>query len=119
MFPSASPQVHTDQANQKSQLKRTVLKPSDPIPEDIHWEWLEVIKAAQAACKDNNGFAKLTLVISVHRNKPILWSPMGIAPIEIAEVESPKYNVLQLSPKRIAEYRMSAELVAALIAVSD
>ena len=99
--------------------RKQVLKPSDPIPEDIHWEWLEIAKAAQAACKDNNGFAKLTLIISVHRNKPVLWSPRGIDPIEQTEVESPKYNVLQLSPKRIAEYKMSAKVIASLIAVND
>ena len=99
--------------------RKQFLKPSDPIPEDIHWEWLEVIKAAQAACKDNSGFAKLTLVISVHLNKPILWSPRGIDPVEQNEVESPKYNLLQLSPKRIAEYKMSAKVVASLIAVND
>lgn len=89
------------------------------MPEDIHWEWLEIVKAAQAACKDNSGFAKLTLIVSVHLNKPILWSPRGIDPVDGVEAESPKYNLLQLSPKRIAEYKMSAEVIAALIAAND
>lgn len=99
--------------------RKQVLKPSDPIPEDIHWEWLEIAKAAQAACKDNNGFAKLTLVVSVRKNKPVLWSPQGIEPVEQIEVESPKYKLLKLSPERIADYKMSAEVVAALITAND
>ena len=78
-----------------------------------------MIKAAQAACKDNSGFAKLTLVVSVHLNKPVLWSPRGIDPVEQNEIESPKYSLLQLSPKRIAEYKMSAKVIASLIAVND
>jgi hypothetical protein len=77
------------------------------------------VKAAQAACKDNSGFAKLTLVVSVRLNKPILWTMETIDPVKIVEIESPRYNILQLSPKRIAEYKLTAETIAALIAVND
>lgn len=77
------------------------------------------MKAAQAACKDNGGFAKLTLVVSVRRNKPILWTMEAIDPVSIIEIETPRYDILQLSPKRIAEYKMSAETIAALITVND
>ena len=109
----------SNRPDRQKQVKKAVLKPSDPIPEDIHWEWLEVAKAAQAACKDNNGFAKLTLIISVQRNKPILWSVQDVTEIKAMNVELPKYNILQLSPKRIAEYKMSAETIAALLAAND
>lgn len=78
-----------------------------------------MIKAAQAACKDNSGFAKLVLVVSVRRNKPILWSPHSIDPVEQTEVESPKYKLLKLSPERIADYKLSAEVIASLIAAND
>lgn len=100
-------------------LKKQVLKPTDPTPEDIHWEWLEVIKAVQAACKDNNGFAKLTLIISVHKNKPVLWSATELTVISVDDIEPPKYNLLRLSPKRIADYKMSTKIIASLLAAND
>ena len=103
--------------NQNGQKKS--LSPNDPVPEDIHWEWLEVIKAAQAACKDNGGFAKLDLVVSVVHNKPMLWTMKGLSPTDPCEMESPKYRLLKLSPKRVAEWKMSSEVVAALVAMCD
>ncbi len=99
--------------------QKKLLLASEPVPEDIHWEWLEVIKAAQAACKDNRGFAKLDLVISVVHNKPMLWTIKGIEPTDPCEMESPKFQLLKLSPKRVAEWKMSSEVVAALMAMCD
>lgn len=99
--------------------KKGKLSPNDPVPEDIHWEWLEIIKAAQAACKDNGGFARLNLVVSVVHNKPMLWAIKGIEEQDPCDSESPKYRILQLSPKRVSEWKMSSEIVAALIAMCD
>lgn len=99
--------------------RKKYLKADDPVPDDIHWEWLEVIKAAQAACKDNGGFAKLTLVVSVIHNKPMLWAKKSIEPIDMCDSEPPQYELLKISPKRVAEWKMSSELVAALMAICD
>lgn len=98
--------------------KKKYLSPNDPIPGDIHWEWLEVIKAAQAACSDNNGFAQLTLVVSVVHNKPLLWAKKGIESQDPCDLQSPKYKMLPLSPRRVADWKMSSEVVAALMAMS-
>lgn len=98
---------------------RTVLKPSEPVPEDIHWEWLEIIKAAQAACKDNNGLAQFTMTVSVHKNKPVLWAPGWTEPIAVDEIAPPGYSLMKLSPKRVADYKFTSEVAAALIAFHE
>ncbi len=99
----------------KNGKKRAVLKPSDPVPEDIHWEWLEVIKSIQAACKDNNGFGHLTLSVSVHRNKPILWAPPVVEESSAVEATLPAYKLLRLSPRRVSEFKMSSTVAAILM----
>lgn len=78
-----------------------------------------MIKALQAACKNNNGFAKLTLSVSVHRNKPVLWAPPDVVEIEQDEATRAKYNLLMLSPKRVADYKFTSTTAAALMAMNE
>lgn len=102
--------------SQNQSRKKKYLKPSDPVPEDIHWEWLEVIKALQAACKDNNGYAKLTVNISVNKNKPVLWVTEYDA---AGEVVPPSFRLLKLSPKRLADTELTYETAVALVSQSN
>ena len=97
--------------------KKEYLSPSEPVPEDIHWEWLEVIKAIQAACRTNGGFAQLTLTVSVHHNKPVLWVPAELIEILPENAVPPGFKLLPLSPKRVSEYRFTSEVAAALMAL--
>lgn len=100
----------------KNNQKKTHLKPSDPVPEDIHWEWLELIKALQAACSGNNGYAKLTVNVSVHKNKPVLW----VTEFESADkVVPPSFKLLRLSPKRLADAELTYETALALVSQSN
>lgn len=115
----------TSQANKtnpngkKNQLpkKKEYLLPDEPVPEDIHWEWLEVIKAAQAACKDNGGYAQFTMTLSVHHNKPVLWIPPAMVEIEPENAKLPRYQLLKLSPKRVSLFRFTSEIAAHLMSL--
>lgn len=96
--------------------KKTHLKASDPIPEDVHWEWVELIKALQAACASNNGYARLTVDISVKKNKPVLW----VTEFDAAErVVPPSFRLLKLSPKRLADAELTYETALALISMGN
>ena len=43
------------------------------VTEDIKPSWLNPIRAVQAACKDNKGYAVLNLVVLVNKNDAIAW----------------------------------------------
>jgi hypothetical protein len=75
--------------------------------------------ALQAACKENNGFAKLTVIMSVHGNRPVLWCPLPIQEIEASSLPLPAYQLLKLHPKRVAEFKMSSSTIAALMTLMD
>ena len=93
------------------------LRASDPIPEDVHWEWVEVVKALQAACSGNQGFAQLRVTISVNKNKPVLWIvDKDGRPVDVTQ---PGYQLLKLSPKRLSEVKMSTDTALALISLSN
>lgn len=97
--------------------KKKYLRPNDPLPEDVHWEWVELVKALQAACHGNNGFANLTVSISVNKNKPVLWIvDRNGDPIDVA---APGYKLLRISPKRLSEVQMTNETALALISLSN
>ncbi len=45
------------------------------VTEDIRPAWLNVIRALQAACHRNRGYATVTVKVLVDRdNMPVLWS---------------------------------------------
>lgn len=97
--------------------KKKYLRQNDPLPEDVHWEWVEVVKALQAACSGNGGFAQLRVTISVNRNKPVLWIvDKDGRPVDVTQ---PGYQLLKLSPKRLSEVQMSNETALALISLSN
>ena len=108
-----------NKSSSNNNKQRKFLSADDPVPEDIHWEWLEVIKAIQASLKDNKGFAQVTLKVSVQRNKPILWSPPAVVPIAPLSAHRPQFMILPLSPKRVAEYRFTSETAAALMSLHE
>jgi hypothetical protein len=108
-----------NQNAQTGKYKKKYLSPNEPVPEDIHWEWLEVIKAAQAACRQNGGFAQFTITVSVHHNKPILWAPAEVIEIMPEDAIPPGFKLLPLSPKRVSEYRFTSEVAAALMALHN
>jgi hypothetical protein len=40
---------------------------------DIKRGWLNPIRAAQAACKNNNGYGIVNLTVLVSKNEPVFW----------------------------------------------
>ena len=79
-------------------------KKNGKVPEDIHPDWLNVIRSAQAACVENKGYGVMTIIVSVNKNKPVFWNP-----------------VLRhkLQPARAAQMEMSPQVAAALMAMMD
>ena len=59
-------------ANDKGQQD----KRDGEAPLDIHPDWLNVMRAAQAALKDNKGFSVMTIIVSVVGNKPVFYEPV-------------------------------------------
>ena len=50
-------------------------KTNGRVPLDVHADWLNVVRAAQAACKDNNGFGVMTITVGLIGNLPVLYEP--------------------------------------------
>jgi len=48
-------------------------KTRQQITEDIKPSWLNPIRAAQATCRNNRGFAIVHLTIVVDKNDPVAW----------------------------------------------
>lgn len=60
------------------------------LPEDVKPSWLNVIRSAQAACKDNGGYAILTIRVAVKHNDAVMWDEpvlMKVSPARLADVE--------------------------------
>lgn len=75
-----------------------------PKVEDIHPDWLNVVRAAQAACKKNGGFGVMTIVVSLNKSVPILWNPILRH---------------RLQPSRAAQVEMNPETALALMTMMD
>lgn len=58
-------------------------------------------------------------MISVHNSKPVLWGAVEVRAIKEGEIEQPAYALVPLLPSRIAQQTMTAETVAALMAMND
>jgi hypothetical protein len=56
------------------------------ITEDIKPSWLNPIRAAQAACRSNRGYAILTLKIVVDKNDPVAWLDPELSKIHPARL---------------------------------
>ena len=76
--------------------------PTTPL--DIHADWLNVVRAAQAACKGNNGFGVMTITIGLMGNLPILYEPILRS---------------KLHPSSVAKKEITPRVVGALSALMD
>ena len=74
------------------------------ITEDIKPSWLNPVRAAQAVCRNNKGFAVVHLTVLVEKNDPVAW----------AEPE-----LIKIHPARLAEYTMSPMILGAILAAID
>jgi hypothetical protein len=79
-------------------------KKSNGVPEDIKPNWLNVVRSAQAACKDNGGYAILTLRVAVKHNEAIMWAPP---------------TLLKISPARMADLEISPDVLGVLSMYMD
>ena len=73
-------------------------------PQDIHPDWLNVVRAAQAVLKDNKGFSVMTIIVSVVGNKPVFYEPVVRH---------------RLHPARAANKEMTPQVAGALMALMD
>lgn len=50
-----------------------IMSENELLPKDVKPAWLNPIRAAQAACKDNRGYAVIEIKLLVNGNEPVLW----------------------------------------------
>jgi hypothetical protein len=85
-------------------MERIAMTGKKNVTEDIKPSWLNPVRAAQAACRTNRGYAVVTLRIVVNKNDPMMW----------AEPE-----VVKIHPARISEYPVSPTLLAVMLELAD
>lgn len=71
---------------------------------DIKPSWLNPIRAAQAACKENRGYGVLTLRLVVNGNDPVMW-------------EEP--SLKKIHPAKLAETAVSPTLLATMLMLGE
>ena len=77
------------------------------MTDDIKKPWMSVVRATQAACKDNGGIGVVTLRVIVNGNVPIMWHQPVLEKIH---------------PRSLVDLEMSAEMTvgfAALVKALD
>ena len=74
------------------------------LPLDLHPDWLNVMRAAQAVLKDNKGFSVMTIIVSVVGSTPVFYEPV------IRH---------RLHPARAANKQMTPTIAGALMALMD
>ena len=74
------------------------------VTDDIKPSWLNPVRAAQAVCRDNKGFAVVHLVILVDKNDPVAWK---------------EPELLKIHPARLAEHTVSPMLLAGMLEIVD
>ena len=79
-------------------------KQDSETPLDLHPDWLNVVRAAQAALKSSKGFGVMTIIVSTKGTIPIFWEPIVRH---------------KLHPARAANKQMSSETAGALLALMD
>lgn len=55
---------------------------------DIKRGWLNPIRAAQAACKNNNGYGIVHLTVLVSKNEPVFWLEPNLTKIHPASLHN-------------------------------
>lgn len=74
------------------------------VTEDIKPSWLNPVRAAQAACRNNKGFAIIQITLLVDKNDPVAWTE----PI-----------LTKIHPARLAEHNISPLIIGALLDMLD
>lgn len=82
----------------------TLSKNNGQQPEDIHPDWMNVVRAAQAECSKQKGFGVMTIVVAVNGTVPVFWNPIMRQ---------------RLHPKRAAEIEMTPQIALSLMSVMD
>ena len=55
---------------------------------DIKRGWLNPIRAAQAACKNNNGYGIVHLTVLVSKNEPVFWLEPSLLKVHPASLDN-------------------------------
>jgi hypothetical protein len=74
------------------------------VTEDIKPSWLNPVRAAQAACRNNKGFASVHFTLLVDKNNPVAWG-------------EPK--LVKIHPARLSQYNISPMLLGALLEMME
>jgi len=74
------------------------------LTEDVKPSWLNPIRAVQASCKNNRGYAVVTIRVLVKKNDAIAWSE--------PELE-------KIHPARLAELNLSPSFLAMMLKLSE
>lgn len=68
--------------------------------EDIHPNWLNIIRAIQATCVNNNGLAVISVSVGVDGNEPTCWFEPEIS---------------RIHPMRLAKAKMTPRLATTFL----
>lgn len=74
------------------------------VTEDIKPSWFNPVRAAQAACRNNKGYAIVHLAVLVDQNDPVAWMEPSLKKIH---------------PARLAQHNISPMLLAAMLEAVD
>ena len=74
------------------------------ITEDIKPSWLNPVRAAQAACRRNRGYAIVKLTLLVNKNDPVVWS---------------EPELIKIHPAKLADYQVSPAMLAVMLELAD
>jgi hypothetical protein len=74
------------------------------VTEDIKPSWLNPVRAAQAVCRTNKGYAVVKLTILVNKNDVMLWS---------------EPELTKIHPARLAETNISPTVLALMLEMTD
>ena len=74
------------------------------ITEDIKPSWLNPIRASQAACRYNKGYAIIRIAVLVNKNDAVAW-------------QDPE--LVKIHPKHLAEANVTPAFLATLLELGD
>lgn len=60
--------------------------------DDVKPGWVNVVRHAQARCKDNNGYAVVKLVVLVNGNDPLMWFEADVSKIHPSSATKIKFS---------------------------
>lgn len=74
------------------------------VTEDIKPSWLNPVRAAQAACRNNKGYAVVQLTLLVDKNDPVAWA---------------EPRLVKIHPARLTEYTISPLILASMLEIAS